>query len=136
MSTPSSIEISAERPVPVPTGDVESPSVDVECLTKELPSVEIHVELLGDSEDDDSEDGSNDEEVKKFITRVIKMTLAGEKQSEDPDLPQAEAENQQVDNRSSLLSIQFTDAHFPTTAVRRGDVLFTDDDSKQRCRYA
>jgi len=107
--TPGSIEISAERPVPVQTRDVKSPSGDVESsvtnpltCSEELPSVEIYVEILGDSDDDDSEDGSDDEKVKNFLVRIIKMTLASEKQAEDPDLPQAAAENQQVDTMTSL----------------------------------
>jgi hypothetical protein len=112
--TPGSIvEISAERPVPVPMGDVESPSVNIESTvtnsltsSDELPSVEIYVEILGDSEDGDSEDGSDDEEVKNFVVRIIKMALASEKQAEDPDLPQAEAENHdhEVDIMSSIQS--------------------------------
>ena len=109
-------------------GDVESPSVDVGSAvtnpltcSEELPSVEIYVEILGDSEDNDSEDGdsedgSDDDEINGSLVRIIEMTLATEKQAGDPDLSQAEAENQQVDIMS-LPPRQSTDSHFSTTAV-------------------
>ena len=77
--TPGSIEISTEGPVSVPMGDVESTVTDPSASSEELPSVEIYVEIPGDSDDDDSEDGDLEE-----------------------GLPEAAAENQQVNIMFSL----------------------------------
>jgi hypothetical protein len=84
--------IGAERPVPVPVGDVKPSSVDMESpvskpliYSEELPSVEIYLENSDDDSGDNSDEKTilrtlEDEEVKSFHVRIIKMT---QKQAED-----------------------------------------------------